>query len=287
MLTCALGLGPLGHLKVTFKTAGGHYITASEDGTMKAEEASFVPEAMFLLMPVDGGKFVLKAQNDRFVKAEPGGRLAAVTEKWDEWEEFELLKHDGGKVSLSSFHKKYVTEVDGAALANSASATAATMLELSNRSLASQPNGAEGSQFHKTVSDLAGHSVCSRPAEKAAVRCCSSDGAAVKEDSYGCHDRKNFSEAASICKAQSLQLCTEAQANSCSDCSCGFENLSIWTSSTCEGTEGLTHRRLGRRNDRAAVFSNFCGYQPGKGGLHGEEVRSTVFVKLSLCCESL
>ena len=75
---------------------------------MKAEEEAFVPEALFLLMPADNGKFVLKAQNDRFVKAEPSGHLSAVTVAWDDWEEFDVVKHDGGKVSLRSFHNKYI-----------------------------------------------------------------------------------------------------------------------------------------------------------------------------------
>ncbi|CAE7303284.1 amy [Symbiodinium necroappetens] len=261
---------------VTFKTANGHYITAEEDGAMKAEEETFVPEALFLLMPAENGKFVLKAQNDRFVKAEPSGHLAAVTEAWDDWEEFELVKHDSGKVSLRSFHNKYVSEGSGGSVA--ADAASATMLELANRS---RHDGFENLQFHKTVSDEVSHSVCARPAEQAAVRCCSSDGSVASEDQYGCHDRKNYSEAEAICKAQSLELCTEVQAKSCPGCStCGFETKQVWTSTACEGTEGLTQRRLSQRNDHAAVVSRFCGYQPGKGGLHGEEVRSTVFVKL-------
>ncbi|CAE7830482.1 amy, partial [Symbiodinium microadriaticum] len=261
---------------VTFKTANGHYITAEEDGAMKAEEETFVPEALFLLMPAENGKFVLKAQNDRFVKAEPSGHLAAVTEAWDDWEEFELVKHESGKVSLRSFHNKYVSEGSGGSVA--ADAASATMLELANRS---RHDGFENLQFHKTVSDEVSHSVCARPAEQAAVRCCSSDGSVASEDQYGCHDRKNYSEAEAICKAQSLELCTEVQAKSCPGCStCGFETKQLWTSTACEGTEGLTQRRLSQRNDHAAVVSRFCGYQPGKGGLHGEEVRSTVFVKL-------
>ena len=266
--------------KVTLKTADGHFITAAADGSMKAEEESFVPEALFLLMPADGDKVVLKAQNDRYVKAEPGGLISAVSEKWDDWEEFDLVKQDGGKVSLRSFHEKYIAAKDGSVAANSATAT---VLELVNRSMASQNGSAEAHAFHKTISDLTSHSVCSRPSEKAAVRCCSSAGAVVKEDSYGCHNLTNYSEAVAICEAEGLQLCTDAQARSCTDCSiCGSATQHIWTSSTCSGTEGLTQRRLGQRNDRASVFSNFCGYQPDKGGLHGEEVRSTVFVKLSL-----
>ena len=245
---------------------------------MKAEEETFVPEALFLLMPAENGKFVLKAQNDRFVKAEPSGHLAAVTEAWDDWEEFELVKHESGKVSLRSFHNKYVSEGSGGSVA--ADAASATMLELANRS---RHDGFENLQFHKTVSDEVSHSVCARPAEQAAVRCCSSDGSVASEDQYGCHDRKNYSEAEAICKAQSLELCTEVQAKSCPGCStCGFETKQVWTSTACEGMEGLTQRRLSQRNDHAAVVSRFCGYQPGKGGLHGEEVRSTVFVKLSL-----
>jgi len=261
---------------VTFKTENGHYITAEEDGAMKAEEEAFVPEALFLLMPADNGKFVLKAQNDRFVKAEPSGHLSAVTVAWDDWEEFDVVKHDGGKVSLRSFHNKYISEGSGGSVA--ANAASATMLELVNRS---RHDGFGNLQFHKTVSDEVSHSVCARPAEEAAVRCCSSDGSVASEDEYGCHDRKNFSEAQAICEAQSLQLCTEVQAKSCPGCStCGFETKQVWTSTACEGTEGLTQRRLSQRNDHAAVVSSFCGYQPGKGGLHGEEVRSTVFVKL-------
>ena len=266
--------------KVTLKTAGGRYITAAADGAMKAEEEAFVPEALFLLMPAEAGKFVLKAQNDRFVKAEPGGHLAAVTEAWDDWEEFDVVRHDSGKVSLRSFHNTYVSEGSGGSVAaNAGSATDATMLELVNRSQASQQDGSAGS-FRKTVSDGLSHSVCARPAEQAAVRCCSSDGSVAKEDTYGCHDRKNYSEAVAICEDHGLQLCTDVQAKGCSDCTCSFENKQIWTSSACKGTEGLTQRRLSQRNDRAAVVSNLCGYQPGKGGLHGEEVRSTVFVKL-------
>ncbi|CAE7225764.1 amy, partial [Symbiodinium sp. KB8] len=280
-----MSAGPGGGLSespyaIAIKTALGRYLTAAEDGTMRADEQAFVPEALFLLMPGSGGRFVLKAQNGRYLKAEPGGHLAAVTDSWDDWEEFEIVEQDAGKVALRTFHDTYVSaNQDGFVSSGGYSATPETMLELVNRSRASWVNSSDLVQFHKTMSDASSHAVCSRPGEQAAVRCCSDEGVAP-EDTYGCHARKNFSEAAAICQQSGLQLCTESQISVCPGCTCGFENQQIWTSTACEGTEGLTQRRLSQRNDRAAVFSSFCGYQPGKGGLHGEEVRSTVFVKL-------
>ena len=285
-----MSAGPGGGLSespfaVALKTAGGRYITSAADGTIRADEQAFVPEALFLLMPTDHGKFVLKAQNDRYLKAEPGGHLSAVTVNWDDWEVFDVVKQDGGKVALKTFHNTYIAATEeGFVSATGYDITGETMLELVNRSRAAFDQGLNQVQFHKTVSDSSTHSVCSRPGERAAVRCCS-EGGVVSEATYGCHERKNLSEAVAICQQNGLALCTPAQISTCIGCStCSLENKQIWTSSSCEGTEGLTQRRLSQRNDRAAVFSSFCGYQPGKGGLHGEEVRSTVFVKLRPGC---
>mmetsp|Transcript_39444 Transcript_39444/g.71065 ORF Transcript_39444/g.71065 Transcript_39444/m.71065 type:complete len:979 (+) Transcript_39444:97-3033(+) len=47
-----------------------------------------------------------------------------------------------------------------------------------------------------------------------------------------------------------------------------------------ETPEALIERKQFQKEQRTSVFSNFCSYQPGHGGLHGEELRSPVFVKL-------
>ena len=167
-----MSAGPGGGLSespyaIALKTASGRYITAAEDGTMRADEQAFVPEALFLLMPGSGGRFVLRAQNDRYLKAEPGGHLAAVTEKWDDWEEFEIVQQDAGKLALRTFHDTYVSaNRDGFVSAVGYSTTPETMLELVNRSSASLENSSELVQFHKTVSDPSSHAVCSRPGSK-------------------------------------------------------------------------------------------------------------------------
>ena len=141
-----MSAGPGGGLSespyaVALKTAEGRYITSSEDGTIRADEEAFVPEALFLLMPAEGGKFVLKAQNERYLKAEPGGHLAAVTEQWDDWEEFDVVIQEAGYVQLRSFHNTYVSAADGGSVSATAySTTAATMLELVNRSRAGWQN---------------------------------------------------------------------------------------------------------------------------------------------------
>eukprot|EP00913_Durusdinium_trenchii_P011159 g10480.t1 len=88
---------------------------------------------------------------------------------------------------------------------------------------------------------------------------------------------RNFTEAVSICAQRGLTLCTEEQLQSeeCGSCALPGEQGQFWTSSVCSPTEALTLRRLNLRNDRAAVFSHLCPYQSAKGGLHGEELRST------------
>mgnify|MGYP002803518647 FL=1 len=261
------------------------YVTALEDGGhMEAVEGSFVPEALFYLEEVKAGRFTLKAaSNQLFLKAIPGGRLVAETQQWDDWELFELEKTED-KVALKSFHYSYVTVDDaGHVSAGSWERTADTDFTLVNRSLAAweEEHGALAQRgMLKTFSSSMDHVICQWPSSTANVRCCGDDSKVVLEESYGCFEYQTFAEAGEICKQHGLSLCSLDTLKSCEGCStCGLKGLT-WTSSPCSAAESLAQRRLNQRNDRAGVFSTLCPYEAKLGGLHGEELRSSVFVKL-------
>eukprot|EP00933_Yihiella_yeosuensis_P064779 TRINITY_DN6829_c0_g1_i3.p1 TRINITY_DN6829_c0_g1~~TRINITY_DN6829_c0_g1_i3.p1 ORF type:complete len:951 (+),score=151.03 TRINITY_DN6829_c0_g1_i3:300-3152(+) len=63
--------------------------------------------------------------------------------------------------------------------------------------------------------------------------------------------------------------------------------IDLWEEFVMLNRSGSTPQQASRShepalatNGRAAVFSNLCDYQEGRGGLHGKRVRSPVFVKL-------
>lgn len=249
---------------------------------MHATEESFVPEALFYLKERPGGYTLKSKATDRFLKAEPGGHVSALTEKWDDWEIFQV-EHlsEQGSIALKSFHQRYVTMGPSGVWAGATSQTSEAVFRLENRSFAAwDAKGAHPLRLLQTLS--AAHNTCSWPSGSAAVRCCEGT-VPVSEASYGCHNRKTFKEAVSICEEHGLTLCPAEHVFSCPECkSCveDGEHQQLWTSSKCFSTEQLTQRRLNLRNDRAAVFSELCSYESGLGGLHGEEPRATVLVKL-------
>ncbi|CAJ1402272.1 unnamed protein product [Effrenium voratum] len=278
-----MSAGPGGGLSsspdaVALVGANGQYVSADEDGSMHSSEESFVPEALFEMKEVEPGKVTLKAKsNDKFVKAVPGGHLVAETWHWDDWEVFSLEKHEDGQFALRSFHNLFITVGEGGSIsATSPQGTGNAAFQVLNKSQAAweEAGGQTHVDFGKTISMESAHATCSRPSEKATVRCCAEDGTV---ESGGCVGNKTLPGARALCEERGLQLCSAQQVRACADCAgCG----KIWTSGTCTASEGLTQRRLNLRNDRAGVFSELCQYQPGKGGLHGEEERSAVLVKL-------
>jgi len=293
-----MSAGPGGALSssleaVAFKSdLTDHYLTANQGGGMDGSEESFVPEALFYMKEValprgsfDGIHVTLKSKaNGKFLKAEPGGHLAAVTEKWDDWEVFHLESNGSeGTVSLKSFHHRYVTvDSSGSVWAGATSKSPEAIFHLENRSRAATV-GMDDFHMLKTVSmDATLPVVCAYPTGSAAVRCCKG-AEPVPETTYGCDNRKTFHEALAICQEHGLTLCAEEHVKSCDECSrCAEtgEHQQIWTKTPCSSTESATQRRLNLRNDRAAVFSQLCSYESARGGLHGEEPRATVLVKL-------
>lgn len=256
------------------------YVTAEERGEMGATEGSFVPEALFYLTEVKPGRYTLKAaSNGLYVKAIPGGRVVAETQKWDDWELFEMETKDD-KVAFRSFHHNYLTaDADGKVWAGSWTREEQTEFTVVNRSLAAWEEKYGAQLTMRKALPTAASTVCAWPWATASVRCCS-DSKVMLEESYGCFENKTFAQASEICKQHGLTLCTEELLKSCKDCStCGSSGL-VWTSTECSETERLTQRRLNQRNDRAGVFSELCPYESKWGGLHGEELRSSVFVKL-------
>eukprot|EP00435_Cladocopium_sp_Y103_P057331 s152_g19.t1 len=120
------------------------YVTAEERGEMEVTDGSFVPEALFYLTDawrsageVKPGRYTLKAaSNGLYVKAIPGGRVVAETQKWDDWELFEMETKDD-KVAFRSFHHSYLTAgADGKLWAGSWAREAQTEFTVVNRSLA-------------------------------------------------------------------------------------------------------------------------------------------------------
>ena len=55
---------------------------------------------------------------------------------------------------------------------------------------------------------------------------------------YGCNAGKTFGQAAAICSAKSLRLCTQAEIMQglTSGTGCGYDVKRVWTSSTGSGT---------------------------------------------------
>lgn len=74
--------------------------------------------------------------------------------------------------------------------------------------------------------------------EHAAVRCCSHDGSSCESDVQGvCHDFATFHDAAAICRAANMRLCSEAEVGSgvCCGTGCWFNHYAVWVS---DGTGG-------------------------------------------------
>ena len=75
------------------------------------------------------------------------------------------------------------------------------------------------------------------------VRCCCKNGAKVSMQKYdtkfdrGCHGGKTYAEAALICSAKGLRLCTQPEmlAGRTSGTGCGYDTQRVWTS-TARGT---------------------------------------------------
>ncbi|CAK9005627.1 unnamed protein product [Durusdinium trenchii] len=277
-----MSAGPGGALSsspdaIALIASDGSYVMADEAGEMHLSEA-FLPEAVFDLKEVEKGVTLKAKATGKFLKAEPGGHLRAVTERWDDWEIFQLEQLDDGiSVALKSFHGPYMARQGTSVAANAWQKGPEAAFRIENRSRAAWTGS--GQQFMKTMSST-GQLACAWPSASAAVRCCANGS--IARDASGCQNRKNFTEAVSICAQRGLTLCTEEQLQSeeCGSCALPGEQGQFWTSSVCSPTEALTLRRLNLRNDRAAVFSHLCPYQSAKGGLHGEELRSTVLVKL-------
>lgn len=278
-----MSAGPGGGLSsspeaITLVDALGHYVTLREDNHLEAVEESFVPEALFYLKEVRSGQYTLRAANGLFLKATPQGTLVAETHHWDDWEVFTRVEEVDGKVAFKSFHNSYIS-VNPEGYLFAGGRRDAAPLTLANRSRAAWDEATSVSQPMKLVSEIFDHAICAWPSSVASVRCCSSERV-VPEESYGCYWNETFAGAQQICAQQGLTLCAPELLKSCQGCgTCGFSGL-IWSSSPCSASESLTQRRFNQRNDRASVFSSLCPYEPKMGGRHGQELRSSVLVKL-------
>eukprot|EP00931_Biecheleriopsis_adriatica_P054713 TRINITY_DN32226_c0_g1_i1.p1 TRINITY_DN32226_c0_g1~~TRINITY_DN32226_c0_g1_i1.p1 ORF type:complete len:1150 (-),score=208.44 TRINITY_DN32226_c0_g1_i1:46-3456(-) len=269
---------------VALKTSTGLYITADDDGAMHASENTFVAEAMFELSRLENGKVALTARNGKFVKALPpaqGSLLRAESEHRLGWEEFDVVDLGEGKISLRTAHDLFVTATSDSFLrADSAMTSMQTELTLVNRSKSAFQTVTPRGPFAVTMAGDPSYGDikpdCHDTSWTAAVRCCADDHHLVGSMSYGCHTGKTFSEAQEICESHNLTLCTREEIEACRTCGtgCGFDAQRIWTLDTCDG---LAEKA---KQHPPTVYSSLCLYQPGLGGLHGQEARSPVFVKL-------
>eukprot|EP00913_Durusdinium_trenchii_P004413 g4092.t1 len=248
-------------------------------------------------LEVRSGQYTLRAANGLFLKATPQGTLVAETHHWDDWEVFTRVEEVDGKVAFKSFHNSYIS-VNPEGYLFAGGRRDAAPLTLANRSRAAWDEATSVSQPMKLVSEIFDHAICAWPSSVASVRCCSSERV-VPEESYGCYWNETFAGAQQICAQQGLTLCAPELLKSCQGCgtSHGIETMSVehcwWMEFKQKAyciinqraaghptEESLTQRRFNQRNDRASVFSSLCPYEPKMGGRHGQELRSSVLVKL-------
>merc|ERR1711871_599337 len=120
----------------------------------------------------------------------------------------------------------------------------------SQNPIVSQDDNAEAVAFvemivpGKTMKTIPGNPLCSSPeckqgvrdspiSERHAVRCCWNKDSKLSMMSFGCNDKKTYSEAKETCAKSSFRLCTvqEVMAGKVAETGCGFDLKRIWTSS--------------------------------------------------------
>jgi hypothetical protein len=83
---------------------------------------------------------------------------------------------------------------------------------------------------------------------RAAVRCCQHSKGELycASSKVGCSSSKTYAEAAGICEAKGLRLCTktELQSNVCCSTGCGFDSKLIWTSTPVVEATVVTEEQI-------------------------------------------